>query len=99
MSSASDEATPGNGAALGPEELPRLSQLLSLLRSRGVAVFRYGSLYVEFAREATAYAGSELPTMPATDKCKCGHNQIVEHNDAGLCLEGCAPEICAREAQ
>jgi hypothetical protein len=77
-----------------------LSNILDILRSRGVKWAKVGILWVEFFPPQSP--ADQSPTVPKDLKpsdapaCACGHS-ILDHNDSNECMRGCPYEACTGE--
>jgi hypothetical protein len=83
-------------------QLDRLAEILDLLRSKGVRIYR-GAVgldsegrteQAEIEFEPTVIDHPDAKPSPDPDRCACGH-MAHEHGDGGLCLHGCDPSSCS----
>jgi hypothetical protein len=83
-------------------QLARLAEILDLLRSKGVRIYR-GAVgldsegrteQAEIEFEPTVIDHPDAKPAPDPDRCACGH-MAHEHGDGGLCLHGCDPSSCS----
>ena len=75
-------------------QLARLADILDLLRSKGVRIYRETAHGIEVEFEPSIDPRPEAKPAPDPDRCACGH-MAHEHGDGGLCLHGCDPSSCS----
>lgn len=71
-----------------------LTELLDLLKTKGVRVFREGDLHIEFG--PPEQPADELKPPQVREACSCGH-AVWEHTN-GLCMH-CDPGKCVEKAE
>ena len=75
--------------------LGALGELVELLRTRGVRYYREGDVSLEFEASTPPPARADSSGADeASETCRCGHGMHA-HNQDGLCIHGCAVEVCA----
>lgn len=72
-------------------------EFLKALRAAGVKALDAGEWSVEFHPEAPSIQPQSL-SVDGGLKCLCGHLD-AEHNDQGLCLQGCSAGLCSESKE
>jgi hypothetical protein len=78
-------------------DLTKLGPLLDLLRAKGVRTFHEdsdGNVELEFFPPMLSDPPADVEAAKDEPRCRCGHGPH-EHNDEGLCLQGCDESACS----
>jgi len=79
---------------MADSELSRLADILDLLRSKGVRIYRETEHGIDVEFDPPTVEHPDAKPAPDPDRCSCGH-MAHEHGPGGLCLHGCEPSSCS----